>query len=319
MRLRDAELRLIDALDSRADLSFAEVARRLRMREFTAQRAFQRLVELGLIRGRSLYVDAARAGLQEYGVYFTIASGQSAPREKMLAALRTSRHVRWLAEVGGDFEHAASFLVRDVFEIRAELDRIEATGGGGFARKEVAVRATVVRFPRSLSGKRSPLARVIEAGTPGERITIDDTDDRVLRALSDGSLASDAELARASGIPQATFSRRARMLEARGLVVARTYRIDLAATGMSSYRLLVGMRSTGKQLRSEMRRFCEGTVPLRVMVECLGSWDYELELEVRDGRELKHFTGALRRRFPETLQSVAVVPIFEHLKYRGWP
>jgi hypothetical protein len=98
-----------------------------------------------------------------------------------------------------------------------------------------------------------------------------------------------------------------------------TYRLDMGMLGYSSYRVLITMKRLGADLRQRVLKFCERQLAVRILVESFGSWDYEMEIELRDRREIKQITTCLYEAFPQDVENVQVIPVFEHLVYKGFP
>jgi hypothetical protein len=44
-----------------------------------------------------------------------------------------------------------------------------------------------------------------------------------------------------------------------------------------------------------------------------------MELELRDNRAIKEFTAALHESFPHDIEKLEVIPVFEHIIYKGFP
>jgi DNA-binding Lrp family transcriptional regulator len=156
-------------------------------------------------------------------------------------------------------------------------------------------------------------------GKAPEESTIDDLDRRILNMLSQGQFIPDSEIAGQLGVSPSTLVRRVAHLKEGGILLGDTYRINTDILGYSSYRLLITMKRLGADIRRRMIHFCDDALAVRIMVESLGSWDYELEVEVADNRYIKELTGHLYEAFPHDIVSLNVIPIFQHLKYSGFP
>jgi Lrp/AsnC family transcriptional regulator len=156
-------------------------------------------------------------------------------------------------------------------------------------------------------------------GKAAEQSTIDELDRNILNLISQGHFIPDNEIAGQLKVSPSTIVRRVAALRDAGILLGDTYRINAGILGYSSYRLLITMKRLGADIRRRMVHFCDEELAVRIMVESLGSWDYELELEVADNRHIKELTGRLYEAFPHDIVSLNVIPIFQHLKYSGFP
>ena len=176
-----------------------------------------------------------------------------------------------------------------------------------------------MRYPRRYLSPGTKGCETFVMGKAGETIEIDELDRQILNRMSAGTFVSDSELAANLSISPSTVVRRVAALKSNGILLGDTYRVDPSLLGYSAYRILITMKRLGADIRRRIIQFCDEELAVRIMVESLGSWDYELELEVADGRDIKQFTGRLYEAFPQDIVSLNVIPIFQHLKYSGFP
>jgi DNA-binding Lrp family transcriptional regulator len=319
MRLRDGDDKLLHLLESNADRSFKELARMARCREHTVRRAFHRFVRTGLITGRTVYINTMKLGLTDHALYFSISQADTKGEHPFIKALKQSSLVRWLADVGGAFDYSATFLASSVGDVRAFLDRATVKYRETFLGKQLALRTYMVRFPRRYLSAAGQWRGQFEMELSSDQVAIDSVDRQILYGLSNSGFSTDADIARAIKISPSVFHRRRVALEDKGVIVGHTYRLNMTMLGYSSFRVLVTMKRLGADLRRRMLSFCVKHVSVRVLIESFGSWDYELELELPHSKAIKELTTALHHEFIHDIHSLQVIPIFQHLKYSGYP
>lgn len=319
MRLREGDQQLLHLLESNADRSFQELARKARCREHTVRRAFHRFVRLGLITGRTVYINTMKLGLTDHALYFSLSQAGEGGEHPFIKALRQSSLVRWLADVGGAFDYSATFLAASVGDVRSFLDRATMRHRETFLGKQLALRTYMVRFPRRYLSGREQWRDVFEMESSTSPESVDLLDRKILYSLCNSGFAADAEIARCLQIHPSVFHRRCVALQDRGIILGHTYRLNMSLLGYKSFRILLTMKRLGADLRRRMLAFCHKQPSIRVLIESFGSWDYELELELPDTQAIKLLTGALHREFLHDVHSLQVIPIFQHLKYSGYP
>jgi len=319
MRLRDGDEELLQLLESNADRSFKELARKARCKEHTVRRAFHRFVRQRLITGRAVYIDTFKLGLTDHALYFSLSQMGDGAEHPFIKALRQSSLVRWLADVGGTFDYSATFLSASVGDVRTFLDRSAMKHRETFLGKQLALRTYMVRFPRRYLSGREMWREVFEMESSPAQQTVDPLDKKILYSLCNSGFSTDADIARSLHLSASVFHRRCAALKERGIILGHTYRLNMGLLGYKSFRILVTMKRLGADLRRRMLAFCHSQPSIRVLIESFGSWDYELELELPDTQEIKLLTGALHRDFLHDIHSLQVIPIFQHLKYSGYP
>lgn len=319
MQMTPETLKVLYLLESNASASFREIADIADLEEHTVRRTFHRLVDMRVITGRAVFVDSMALGYEDYGICFSLKSSSAKEQKALVRSLAESPLVRWLADVGGSFDYAVTFLSKSPREIHQVLDKISQKHQDTFTGKELCLRTYMMRYPRRYLSPGTKGCETFVMGKASEAIEIDELDRQILNHMSAGSFASDSELAAKLSVSPSTVVRRVAALRENGILLGDTYRIDPTVLGYSSYRILITMKRLGADIRRRIVQFCDDELSVRIMVESLGSWDYELELEVADSRAIKQFTGRLYEAFPQDIVRLNVIPIFQHLKYSGFP
>lgn len=319
MQLNQLQSDLLYLLESNAALSFSELARIADCREHTVRRAFHAFVKMGLITGRSVYVNTMKLGLTDHALYFSVSAEDASGEHPLIKSLQNSHMVRWLADVGGAFDYSVTFLATSVSEVREYIDSLTARHRDVFLGKQLALRTYMVRYPRRYLSKHRGWSDQFAMGETVSPVEIDDTDRAILYQMSSSGFRSDAQVSQRVGISPSVLTRRLSRLREQEIVVGHTYRVNMALLGYSSFRILLTMKRLGSDLRRRMLAFCQKHIAVRILIESFGSWDYELELELPHTRAIKQLTGALHQEFSHEIYSLQVIPIFQHLKYLGYP
>ena len=120
-------------------------------------------------------------------------------------------------------------------------------------------------------------------------------------------------LAEKSGIVPSTFSRKTRELEKLKIITGYQYIVDVSKLQRQVYRLLVITLSRDENLRQRIYKFSESHPLITKFIECLGQWDYELEVEARDNEEISILRAELLENLPDSIDKVIVVPLLKSI------
>lgn len=146
---------------------------------------------------------------------------------------------------------------------------------------------------------------------------MDDTDRRILRALSANARMSGSALASALGVAESTVSLRMRRLQREGFLRGAHADIDLAALGMTvqaliSIRLVSIVREEVEAFRDEAPNW-PGVLGLFQMA---GVDDFLLHVAARDAAELRDFVLEYLAGHPAVANTETNL-IFDHVAGRG--
>lgn len=319
MKLNEETMKILYLLESNADSSFRAIADLADTEEHTVRRTFHRLVEMKIITGRAVFVDSMALGYDDHALFFSLKSSSQKEQRALIRSLGDSELVRWLADVGGNFDYAATFVSRSSRDVRRVLDKISQKHQDAFVGKELSLRTFMMRYPRRYLSPNTKGCDTFVMGKDDTFVEIDDLDRTILNVMSQGGFTPDNQVATELGVSPSTIVRRVAAMKERRVLLGDTFRVDCSALGVNSYRVLITTKRLGADLRKRMIQFCDEELSVRILVESLGSWDYELELELTDNREIKALTGRLYEAFPHDINNLTVIPIFQHLKYSGFP
>ncbi|MFN8391257.1 MAG: Lrp/AsnC family transcriptional regulator [Bdellovibrionota bacterium] len=163
-------------------------------------------------------------------------------------------------------------------------------------KKEISIRAEIRTFPRKFLSRQAAGGAELLQG--GEKTTeLDDIDARVLKAAGTPGFESFRRLAERAGISSSTFDRRVKQLEAKKVIEGFYYILEPALFQMQEYRLLLSAPSAKPKLGERLLHEARCHPNVRKWIRCVGSWDYELEVNVRSSRDASALVSELRRKF----------------------
>ena len=88
---------------------------------------------------------------------------------------------------------------------------------------------------------------------------------------------------------------------------------------MHVYRLLIFVNALNLDLKERFSQFFEGHRNVVSFVHCIGSWDYELRVEVQDPQEIVQLKQQLYELFGNDISTVKVLPMFSDIKISNYP
>lgn len=319
MRLTPEQSKVLSAIELDAEITASAVARMLRLKVPTVEHAIFRLREIGLLVGRTAIVDVYSLGLSEFGLFLTLPNTTEVVRQQFVDALMRDSAITWLAETGGRFEFMINVLAPDAVLVRRKMESWSERFGLCFGARSLCIRTERMRFWRGFFGsKRSALPQFhLRAGERVEEL--DPVDRKLLMALTAASFESYRELANTCKIPISTFLRRIQRLRERRLLLGFGYRLNLAVLNIEQYRLLITMRRLTPATHRSLIHLCGQHPNIKLLVATSGNWDYEVEVDLPPNYSARSVARQIEAALRDTVESVEICPIFQHLKYISFP
>lgn len=318
MKLTDVQAKVIGATQLDADLTIATLRKRLKLREHAIRYALEKARSNGII-ARRHFINLFRLGYLQHEVYFSLSSDTAGVREQLVSELIRSRRVSWMGKFGGDFHYGINVCSKHVSELLDLFEDLSERYGRVFIDKHLALRVSLTYF-----GHRY-LAPSVKAGTPlsyrvtSDQVEIDEVDHKILSALTTEHNSSGHNLARVVGIPQSTVDLRLRKLKANQIIVGSYYNLHYDRIGILSYLCLLSTKGMASLFKEKAVAYCEQHNEIVVLIESIGSWDFEFVINVTHAEDAMRHAEKLLDLFGRDIQWMKTIPLFSYPKVHEYP
>lgn len=317
VKLSEKERAILLCGQLQARASTRSIAKQTGYREHTVRYAFEKLDREGVVH-RYPFINIFPLGYEEYGLFLSFV-GSPKERARFLGAITKNRQVSWLLELGGDYNFGLAICARRAAEVTAFLQNLSEMFGTAIVGKSVSVRTSWTLYPRQYLSPRKFRAKPLSCGDTGEAGELDEVDRRMLTGLAKYPAASLRDIAMAMKVPLTTAQNRVKKLSTQKIIVGHAYEVNPQQIGAQGFRLLIYTKAMHGKFRAEFRAHCEADPNIFAVIECVGSWDFELKVEVERAEELHQLTGKLYESFPRDLREIKVLTVFDTPKLSFYP
>ena len=136
---------------------------------------------------------------------------------------------------------------------------------------------------------------------------------------SAGGEKSLQSLARSLKLPIATLLYRLERLKQERVLAGARYLIDYSKLGLTTSIHLVSLRGLSPGIDARLLRFCRLCPQISYLVECLGSWDYEVGTVTRSAEELIEIREQLESVLGSSASRVQSLPVHKTIKLSATP
>lgn len=318
MKLSSTQAKVVALTQLDADLPIAHIRSKLGIRDHTIRYALDRARNQGLITQR-YFINLFRIGCLQHEVFFSLSSEKKNSREQLLKKLILSDRVSWIGRLGGEFHYGINICSFQVTEMLQLFDQLSDEYGCIFLEKNLSLRIGLTYF-----GNRY-LAPSIKAQAPlsyritSERVSIDYVDHQILTAITNRGSDSIHSLARALGLPQSTVDYRFKKLKHSGIIVGSYYNFQPHKAGYLSFLFLISTRGISSTFREKALKFCEAHPEVVLLIESIGSWDFEFAVDVKESEDAMKFSEHLLDSFGSDLHWIKMIPLFSYPKVHEYP
>lgn len=318
MKLSPRDREVILKAQLRASEPLSRLKKGLNYKEHTVRYSIQRCLETNIIAPR-VFVNLNRLGFNQYEVFFTLSSDKKQSRSGLIKSLVASDYISWFGQLGGDFQYGLNMVARNIGEVVSFFADLSEQFGTVFMEKAFAERISLQYFGSKFLSSRTRPAGMLSYAATTDKVEIDDTDRRILSAVTKMGERSSRRLARELSLPQTTVDYRLRKLEEKGVIVGYYYHLQAQELGLQSFLLLVGMKSISVKAISEFNAFCARHPNVLLLIHSLGSWDFEVWIDTETAVQATAIVEQLYDAFGHELSWIKILPAFQVLKVAEYP
>ena len=279
MKLTSLQAQIISALQLRADEPLSTLRKKLGLRDHTVRYAIDRAIAQNLIE-RRYFLNLFRLGYQQHEVFFSLSSEKRSDRELLIKDLIANTSISWIGKLGGDFQYGINICVRHTSELLDLFEKLSARYGKIFLEKSFVQLLSLHYFGNRYISSKQPKSEPLSYRISRDAVTIDETDHKILAALTRGPVESIHHLARSLNMPQSTVDYRIKALRTQGVIVGSYYSLRTHMIAMLSFMCLICSKGISSSLEDKILAFCKKNTAVTTSIRTLGSWDYQLVINV---------------------------------------
>ena len=318
MQLNEKEATILACVEHRADLTTEQIAKETGMQSHTIRYHLNGLEDRGIIR-RIPFINMALAGVSYFGVYFNVPSACSFTTQELIDHLIALPQISWLSELSGDYRYGLAIGATTLSDVHETIDHLNAKFCDLFFEKCVACQFEAVAYPRLYLSSKSFPNQPLRTVAKSPFVDLDDLDRKVLAALCHIEHRSRRQLSQELAMPLSTLDLRVKKLEEKQIIPRYIYAINAQEYGMHLHTILVFAKGMSTALQQRMHDFALRHPAIVYLYSCLGSWDFELNVEVTDSREVSAIVEQLNQEFGDALNTIKVLTKFRDLKLSPVP
>jgi DNA-binding Lrp family transcriptional regulator len=316
MNLSKRDLKLLFELDSNYRQPYSRIGRGVRMSQQLVSYKVKSLTSGGILLGNFPLIDYSRFGYLGFRVFFKVNYADRQKFSEMVEKMKKHPSITMVMDCEGRYDLMLVFAARNPSSFNKMLRDIISDNPEQL--KNCMILTTVVEhhfLKKYLTTRKVEGDTVI--GGDRETVGVDETDRKILRALTEGR-KSIVEIAGFSRSNPKTVMSRLRKLE-RGVINGYRMMINNEAIGISTNKILIKYHNISVEREDELRRFCRRDPNITEFIKTFGEWDLELTVETRTKKEFRNLYLTLREGFEDIIQDFDNFSVFRVHKRQTLP
>lgn len=302
-----------------ANVSHADIARLLGIREHTVRRTVDLFFERKIVLGRHVFIDPYALGLTYYAVLLGLPGSTDTARKKFIELLKSAEQVTTVTQIGGDDQVEVGLYVASLEHLRRFFDDLTGAFPGA-----IEVRSSLIIVEQEYSGLIEPPGKlahkpVLRFSATAKRRAIDEVDHRILSALCNLPYRSLQEVSRSLKIPASTLAYRVGVLERAGIIVGHYYMIDVTVFRDLPMSLRITSKILSEAQRAQVRAYCRSHPRIAWVSFFHGANSMEVFIRSSSYAESTAVVQEFTSKFSSVVSSSTLIPQLECPKYTLYP
>lgn len=317
LELDRLDRKILYELDKNSRQPASALARKLRVHKNVVNFRINRLIDRRIIRQFVAMIRPSVLGLSAYKFYFQFQDFTSKKEKKFLEFIKTLP-VYWAAKVSGNWDFVLGLMAQDLMELNQIKKKILEKFGKDIVRKTFSVLVEAPHYYRNYlhEGK---VGKVRYWMRDEERGKLDGKDKKILKILGKNARTPIVEIADKTGLNVKTCISKIRKLEKIGAIYDYRISLNLENIGLKFFKCFITLKDGDeKRLRDLFAHFHKQRNIVHV-VECVGDWDLEPELEIESFEKFQEEVDLMRDNFSDLIKSIETINIIKEYSYACVP
>lgn len=308
--------KILSELDYDARQSNSEIAKKVGLNKNTVNYKIKRMTQEGVIQGYYSVIDSSKLGYFSMRVYLKFFRSSKKDEDGLIDWLIKNKLVGVVGKLETSYDLVFMTWVKNINEFKEFWKEFKEKFRKYFWNEKVHIFSRVLHFKRKylLNFKKESLDKVEIIGG-GKIEKFDDLDLEILKILAKDARIPLIEISDKLKTPVRTIAFRIKELKRKEIIQGYRVNLNLDKIGYEYYKLNFVLDNFPKN--SELEDFCKKNDEIIYMDETLEELDFEIDVEVKNKKELMDLIDNVKGRFQ--VRDVEILTLNKYLKLESIP
>lgn len=311
--LDELDRKILYHWDLDARQSASQLAKKVGSNKDTVNFRMKRLVEEGIVTSFFTELKGSKLGLSVFKVYMQFQNMNKEAEKEFMKHVRSMTNFAWAVSCSGRWDALFVFWGKSPYAFHSEFIKITNKFSKYILNKSVIFNINWFYYNRKwlLDEYKQPFA--IKYGEEPESYMLDETDKEILKMLIHDARAPIIRIAKKLNQSSQNIINRIKKLERDGIIAKYSLGIDYEKIGYVFCKAFIYLHNVTQERLDELYQYCSDDPHIFALTTTLGSWDVELEFEVRNFEQMTEIMDKMRMKFSDIVTNYESVIINKQL------
>ncbi|MFH1447361.1 MAG: winged helix-turn-helix transcriptional regulator [Candidatus Micrarchaeota archaeon] len=302
--------RILSTLSLNARQSLSEIGRKVGLSQEVVNYRLRRLIKKDIIACFRAEIDFSKLGYKTYRLYIRLEGADSEKEAEIFEYLANRKGATWVAACEGKYNLIFRFIVKDEFELNSILGEIYSKFSKYIRERDLTIPIGWQFYPAE-SGAYEISNRRFKKPVDVGIAKFDERDVEILNVVGENARTSATEIAGKLGMTPNGVKHRVRRLEREGVIAGYQMVADRTKLGIYHYKILFSFQRINEERVGRFIRYCEENPNLVFLVQAIGAWDIDVDLDYANTLEMHNAVLNLSSSFKNLIRNYETLSIFK--------
>lgn len=326
--LKDKKILYELDLNSRATLN--EIAKKVGLSKQVVDYRLKNLIKDDIIRQFYIVVNFSKLGYTQYKFYLKFQNINVEKEKEVIDYWIQNKNSVWVASCRGRWDLIVSILAKDINEFGEILNNFINKYGIFVLEKDVLITQISPVFTKAYlteskdtqkqaSGTAFSGKRKFTYGGEIEHYELDNIDEKILRLLSINARLTILEIMDKLSLTRDVINYRMNKLTKDNILSQYRISANLDKISHKLYKIIMRLHSLTPEKEKQLMTYIASHPYGMQYLKLVGSWDVELEFEVKDDEQLHEILIEIRNQFSVIIRDYDTLLIHQEHKLNYYP
>ena len=320
LKLDTKDKRILHLLELDSRQSYSNIAKKIGLSREVVSYRIKRFEDTGLIDKYVLILNPKMIGYESFKWYIQLENADNDKLQEIIGSMQDHPYCVWITTCTGRWDLTVVFFVVSSLHFRRITEDFLHKFSKYIRETTFTIELDIYHFKKKyLWEEEMKLYKTPYMGGDPEQVKLDLEEIKVLTHLCENPRYSIVDISRKSNLTVDVVRHRLQKMEKNGLIQGARVNINHTKLGFASHKILFNTRKNNPERENEFVNYLKNYKNVWDVIHCLGNWNMEVNIDVKDSVEFHNMIMDLKNKFPDIIQNYNSIQLFENHKYNFFP
>jgi len=295
-------------LNSRANLN--QLSKKVGLSKQVVDYRLKNLIKNKIINQFYTVINFSKLGYTQYKLYLKFQNVNIDKEKEIIDYWIKNKKSIWVGSCRGKWDLAVSVLAKDINDLGELLNAFINHHGKFILEKDVLITQISLVFTRTYLTEKREKKKFIYGGKMGN-YALDETNKKILRILSTNARITILEMMNELHLTRDVINYRLKKLIKDKIISQYRILINLDQINHKLYKIILRLHSLTPEKEKQLITYIASHPHGMQYLKLVGSWDAELEFEVKNDEQIHEILLEIRNKFSEIIRDYDTILIHQ--------